>query len=98
MNALRSLGVEQQVALLFLILFGLLSLASIAVFVPTLRAQHSEQADPHLRQLRDLRALWIGTVVFWLSWMSGAGGRDAAVRCVLLPGAARVHHPGAHAA
>jgi hypothetical protein len=49
MNALRSLGVEQQVALLFLILFGLLSLASIAVFVPTLRAQHSEQADPHLR-------------------------------------------------
>ena len=61
-------------ALLFLILFGLLSLASIAVFVPTLRAQHSEQADPHLRQLRDLRALWIGTVVFWLSWMSGPVG------------------------
>ena len=74
MNALRSLGVEQQVALLFLILFGLLGLASIAVFVPTLRAQHSEQADPHVRQLRDLRALWIGTVVFWLSWMSGPVG------------------------
>ena len=48
--------------------------ASIAVFMPTLRAQHSEQADPHVRQLRDLRALWIGTVVFWLSWMSGPVG------------------------
>jgi len=74
MNTLRALGVEQQVALLFLILFGLLGAASIAVFVTTLRAQHSEQADPHLRQLRDLRALWIGTVVFWLSWMSGPVG------------------------
>ena len=74
MNTLRSLSVEQQVALLFLILFGLLVAASIAVFVPTLRAQHSEHADTHLRQLRDLRALWIGTVVFWLSWMSGPVG------------------------
>jgi hypothetical protein len=36
MNALRSLGVEQQVALLFLILFGLLSLASIAGSVNTI--------------------------------------------------------------
>ncbi|MCU0921653.1 MAG: phosphatidate cytidylyltransferase [Burkholderiaceae bacterium] len=74
MNALRSLGVEQQVALLFLILFGLLSLASIGVLVRTLRAQHSEQHDSEARLLRDLRALWIGSVVFWLSWMSGPLG------------------------
>jgi phosphatidate cytidylyltransferase len=74
MNALRSLGVEQQVALLFLILFGLLSLASIGVLVRTLRAQHSEQHEGEARLLRDLRALWIGSVVFWLSWMSGPLG------------------------
>jgi phosphatidate cytidylyltransferase len=73
-NALRTLGVEQQVALLFVILFGLLTAASIAVFVPTLRAHHSEQTDAHLRQQRDLRALWIGTLVFWLSWVAGALG------------------------
>ena len=74
MNALRSLGVEQQVALLFLTLFGLLGLASIIVFVRTLRAQHREDSEPHGRLLRDLRALWIGTTVFWLSWLSGPPG------------------------
>ena len=54
MNALRSLAVEQQVALLFVILFGLLAAASIAVFMPTLRAQHSEQAEQDQEQQRHL--------------------------------------------
>ena len=74
MDRLRALGVEQQVALLFLALFGLLMLVSIAVLVRTLRAQHSEQSEQHTRMLRDLRALWVGTVVFWLSWLSGPLG------------------------
>jgi phosphatidate cytidylyltransferase len=74
MNALRSLTVEQHVALLFLILFGLLAVTSIAVFTRTLRPQDSEQQDQHARLLRDLRALWIGTLVFWLSWLSGPVG------------------------
>ena len=74
MDRLRALGVEQQVALLFLALFGLLMLASMAVLVRTLRAQHSEQSEQHTRMLRDLRALWVGTVVFWLSWLSGPLG------------------------
>jgi phosphatidate cytidylyltransferase len=74
MDRLRALGVEQQVALLFLILFGLLALTSVAVLVRTLREQHSEQSEQYTRMLRDLRALWIGTVVFWLSWMSGPVG------------------------
>jgi phosphatidate cytidylyltransferase len=74
MNALRSLTVEQHVALLFLILFGLLAVVSIAVFTRTLRPQDSEQQDQHTRLLRDLRALWIGTLVFWLSWLSGPVG------------------------
>ena len=46
MNALRSWASTQQVALLFVVLFGLLSLASIAVFVqPTLREQTDEQVE-----------------------------------------------------
>jgi len=73
-NALRSLGVEQQVALLFLILFGLLALVSLAVLARSLRAQHVEHSDTEARLLRDLRALWIGALVFWLAWVSGPVG------------------------
>lgn len=74
MNALQSLGNEQQVALLFLILFGLLGLASIAVFVPSLQALDTAALDRHDRLVRDLRAVWIGASVFWLSWLSGPAG------------------------
>jgi phosphatidate cytidylyltransferase len=74
MNALRSLTVEQQVALLFLILFGLLGVTSIAVFVRSLRPQDTAELDRHERLMRDLRALWIGSTVFWLSWLSGPLG------------------------
>ena len=74
MNTLRALAVEQQVALLFLILFGLLVLASIVAVLRSLKPQDAQQQDQHARKLRDLRALWIGTVVFWLSWISGPLG------------------------
>ncbi len=74
MNALRSLSVEQQVALLFLILFGLLGAATAAVFVRSFRSQDSDPLDKHPQLIRDLRALWIGTLVFWLSWVAGAMG------------------------
>ena len=74
MNTLRALSVEQQVALLFLILFGLLMLASIVAAMRSLKPLEASQQDPHAQQLRDLRALWVGTIVFWLSWMSGALG------------------------
>jgi phosphatidate cytidylyltransferase len=74
MNALRSPGVEQQVALLFLLLFGVLALASIAAFVRSLRPQDAAELERHERLLRDLRAVWIGATVFWLSWLSGPLG------------------------
>lgn len=74
MNALRALGVEQQVALLFLILFGVLGLTTVAVALRSLRAQHVEHSDTELRLLRDLRAIWIGALVFWLAWLSGPIG------------------------
>jgi len=74
MTSLQSLNVEQQVALLFLMLFGTLALVSLAVFVRSLRQHDTTQSDLQLRLWRDLRALWLGSVVFWLSWLSGPLG------------------------
>lgn len=72
MKALRSLPVDQQVALLFVTLFGLLLLASlVVVWIASRRAED----DPRSKRLqRDLRALWIGALLFWLAWMSGPVG------------------------
>jgi phosphatidate cytidylyltransferase len=78
MNRLRALAPEQQVALLFVALFGLLALASLALFVRSLRAQESLADAQSLlreqRRWRDLRARWVGAIAFWLSWLSGAVG------------------------
>jgi phosphatidate cytidylyltransferase len=74
---LRSWTVTQQVGLLFVTLFGALMLASIALMLLRLRASAAggDEDDPgHLGLVRDLRALWIGAVVFWLGWMAGPAG------------------------
>jgi len=72
MNSLRSLTTDEQVRLLFVILFGLLVLGSAAVAYIVRR--EAELSDRRVRLLRDMRALWIGGVVFWLAWMSGPVG------------------------
>ena len=79
MRNLRDLTADQQVGLLFLILFGLLVLASVTVAWLVAR-QDGLDAMGHRRQrlLRDLRALWIGSLVFWLSWVSGPVGATLA--------------------
>ena len=74
MGRLRSLGVDQQVGLLFVILFGVLVVFSIAALLVALRRDDSQGDERHERFKRDLRAVWIGAVVFWLSWMSGPVG------------------------
>lgn len=79
MNALRTLSAERQVALLFVALFGAVVLASLVVFVGWMRAQSAADADLAAnerleRLLRDVRALWIGATVFWLSWLAGPVG------------------------
>jgi phosphatidate cytidylyltransferase len=82
MNNLRTLSVDSQVALLFVVLFGLLVLLSLVVLVRSLRA--SEQLldeasqDRQHRLLRDLRAMWLGSTVFWLAWVSGPVGATLA--------------------
>ncbi len=74
MTALRDMTVDQQVGLLFVTLFGLLVLAAVAVYFIVHR--EPEASERRLRLLRDLRALWIGAVVFWLAWMSGPVGAN----------------------
>jgi len=74
MSALRSLSVGEQVALLFVILFGALMVASISWFVVSLRETPDRDQARHDRFKRDLRAVWIGATLFWLGWMSGPIG------------------------
>ena len=61
MTALRNLSVNEQVALLFGILFGLLLLVSIGTLLYSLRDRPARQAEAAGRFRRDLRAVWIGT-------------------------------------
>ncbi len=71
MGALRALGVSQQIGLLFVALFGVLALATLVAFTRTLREQTPAQQERHDRRKRDLRAVWVGAVLFWLAWASG---------------------------
>ena len=76
MSMLRALTVDQQVGLLFVILFGMLLLATGVVW--WLVHHEDEGSQRRLRLARELRALWIGGVVFWLAWVSGPVGATLA--------------------
>src|SRR3954468_761060 len=74
MTFLQSLTATQQIGLLFLILFGGLMLVSAAAVFVAMRDK-SEQNDHGVTKFAaDLRATWVGAVVFWLAWVSGAAG------------------------
>jgi phosphatidate cytidylyltransferase len=72
-GTLKRLTPDEQVGLLFLILFGALLLVTLGAVVYALRT-HDETGDKWVRFQRDLRALWVGTVLFWLAWLSGPVG------------------------
>ncbi len=80
MNELRLMPVNEQVGLLFVALFGVLTLASVLVLWLSLREDGRSRAyllhrqERKLQTLRDLRAVWLSAVVFWVSWLSGAVG------------------------
>lgn len=74
LRALKALSTDQQVALLFFGLFGALLLASVATFLASLRERDHAAQERFLRLTRDLRALWVGAIVFWLAWVSGPVG------------------------
>jgi phosphatidate cytidylyltransferase len=72
MGALRDLTITQQVGLLFLALFGILALATIVEVSRTIRDLSPERQELHERFKRDLRAVWWGASLFWVSWVLGA--------------------------
>lgn len=75
MGALRRMSVDQQVALLFVVLFGLLVLLSAVAVLWSLRSGRAlEDDEARARVARELRALWLGVSVFWLAWVSGPIG------------------------
>ena len=69
---LRSLTISQQIGLLFIIVFGVLSLATVSAFAKSLRAMPEDKQESYDAMRRDLRALWVGTVLFWIAWATGA--------------------------
>jgi phosphatidate cytidylyltransferase len=71
MGSLRSLSVSQQVGLLFVVLFGLLTIVSIVAYTRSLREREPQLQERFDRFLHDLRAVWLGSVLFWVSWASG---------------------------
>jgi phosphatidate cytidylyltransferase len=73
---LRNLTAEQQVSALFVIVFGLLFLASATVFMLLLRERGDDaQAELVRARLTHLKALlrtsWAMILVFWVGWASG---------------------------
>lgn len=73
---LRSLSPEQQVSLLFVVLFGLLTLASgVAVLLSLRERRQSEVDERRHHRLQDyntlLRNSWLMMLVFWLAWAAG---------------------------
>lgn len=78
MRSLRALGTSDQIALLFVLLFGMLLLISLGAYLYALRDRPPERQAAWQRSWgqfrRDLRATWIGASLFWLAWISGALG------------------------
>jgi phosphatidate cytidylyltransferase len=74
LSTLRNLSDDQQVTLLFVILFGVLSLVTVAAALHALRDTPDTHSDAAESFRRDLRAVWIGAILFWLAWLSGPIG------------------------
>lgn len=72
---LRNLSATQQVGALFLLVFGVLALASVTAFLLTLRERRSPQDEARHERLRHFRQLlgtsWAMVVLFWLGWALG---------------------------
>ena len=71
MGALRDLSVSQQIGLLFVALFGLLAVVTVVAFSRTLRDRSDEDLAQHAQFKRDLRAVWAGSLLFWVAWVAG---------------------------
>ncbi len=74
-----SWDVNEQVSALFIALFGVLVVVTAGAVLWSLRDRDHSHNDQRDRLRRDLRALWVGAIVFWLAWMSGAVGATLVV-------------------
>lgn len=72
MGALRNLSVSEQVGLLFVALFGVLALVTVIALVRTLRDTDAQTQETQQSFNRDLRAVWVASVIFWTAWAAGA--------------------------
>ncbi len=77
---LRSLTPDQQVSLLFVVLFGLLTMASGITLTLSLREKHQPDKPESVwrgLKLQDYQSLlhtsWMMALVFWLAWAAGEG-------------------------
>ena len=72
---LRSLTPTQQVGALFIIVFGILILVSVAAFLLTLRERANDHDEAWHAELKNFRNLlgtsWFMVVVFWMAWAAG---------------------------
>lgn len=74
---LKNLTPGQQVGALFVIVFGLLLLASVMAFLVSLREHGDDERGTQFRhELRSIdgiiRTSWMMVFVFWLGWVTGA--------------------------
>ena len=74
LDNLKALDAQAQIGLLFLIVFGVLSIATAVAVFMALREQTAGSLRALRRFVADLRAVWVGAVVFWLAWITGATG------------------------
>ncbi|MES2977622.1 MAG: phosphatidate cytidylyltransferase [Pseudomonadota bacterium] len=73
---LRGLPISSQVALLFLLVFGVLLLATVALFTASVRNSGDDEAKT--AAIKDYKSLlktsWAMCTVFWIGWASGEAG------------------------
>ena len=73
---LKNLSPTQQIGALFVIVFGLLLVASVTAFLLSVREYDDEVVAERRRlELRKLdsmiRSSWLMMMVFWVSWVTG---------------------------
>ena len=77
---LKNLSTNQQIAALFVTVFGFLLIVSVVLFLLTFRLDHRQDHDSaysvrHRADLNNaegvLKTSWFMTAVFWLAWIAG---------------------------
>lgn len=75
-QTLKNLSAAQQVGAMFVLVFGLLVIASLTLFLLSMREQEDVQAQQnHQDRISDLsrllRTSWALIFVFWVAWLAG---------------------------